>query len=181
MKLKEILENNKTTILQKWFDVVVNTYPADTARFLKSRKDPFDNPVGNTTRDGLTGVFDEISGGMDCKKIQEYLDPIIRIRAIQTFTPTHAIGFVFSLKKIIRELKDFPKKSPTESGEIAQELFETDTRIDQAGLIAFDIYAGCREKLFEIKVNEQRRVSFSALERAGLIGVETENSQEAGV
>jgi len=33
--------------------MVVDTYPADTSRFLKSQKDPFANPVGGATIQGL--------------------------------------------------------------------------------------------------------------------------------
>ena len=40
--------------------MVVDTYPADTSRFLKRQKDPFANPVGNTTLESLEAVVGEL-------------------------------------------------------------------------------------------------------------------------
>ncbi|MDM8526551.1 RsbRD N-terminal domain-containing protein [Desulfococcaceae bacterium HSG8] len=160
--LKNALVKKKKAIIKKWFDTVVDTYPPDTSRFIKSQKDPFANPVGNTTFHGLKALFDELVNGMDYETINSFLDPIIRIRAVQDFSPSKAIGFIFLLKKIIREsLKE------ASSGDEEYHMF--DERIDKLGLIAFDIYVGCREKIYEIKSNEFKNRTFSAFERAGLI------------
>jgi len=45
MRLEELLAQKKTAVIDKWFDVVAETYPADTAIFIKRQKDPFANPV----------------------------------------------------------------------------------------------------------------------------------------
>jgi hypothetical protein len=45
--LETIIEQQKTTILKKWFDAAIQAYAPDTAKFLKNQKDPFGNPVGN--------------------------------------------------------------------------------------------------------------------------------------
>jgi hypothetical protein len=142
--------HKKENILRKWFDAVVDTYPADTARFLKSQQDPFANPVGSNTRQGLDGLLDELFGSMDPASIDRFLDPIIRIRSIQDFTPSHATSFPFFLKRILRE---------SLAGEATDEAerIELDARIDRLVLMAFDLYLACREKVYEIKENEMRK------------------------
>lgn len=163
MNLKKILKENKKQIIKKWFDAVVETYPSDTAAFLKRQKDPFANPVGGTTIEGLDGLFDQLCiKEMDPEKVTSFLDPIIRIRAIQSFTPSKAVGFVFYIKKIIRdEVKNDPK--------LAGQFRDIETGIDQIALYGFDIYMKCREQIYEIRANEAKRISFSAFERAGLL------------
>lgn len=165
MNLKEFLNKRKKAIIKKWFDMVIDTYPADTSRFLKSQKDPFANPVGNTTINGLEVVFDELLGTMSHEKIISSLDPIIRVRAVQDFSPSKAAGFTFFLKSIIRE--NISKEKSHDHN--YDELLSLESDIDELGLISFDIYMKCREKIFDIRANEHRNRFFSAFERAGLI------------
>ena len=163
MNLKELLEKRKSAITKKWFDMVVDTYPSDTSIFLKKQKDPFDNPVGNATLEGVNGMFDELLGNMDPEKINAFLDPIIRIRAVQSFSASKAVGFIFFLKAIIRESVKDDIQDQTD------ELLALELNIDELGLIAFDIYMTCRETLYRIKAEEEKKRTFSAFERAGLI------------
>jgi hypothetical protein len=37
------------------------------------------------------------------------------------------------------------------------------------GLLAFDIYMQCREKIYELKANEMKERTFKAFARAGLV------------
>lgn len=163
--LVSILKKKKTTIVKGWFEVVVSTYAPDTATFLKSQKDQFANPVGQTTLKGLEAVFDEIVSGMDRKAIISFLDPIIRIRAIQDFTPAQAVAFILDLKKVVREkLKKELKTIETSVG-----LADIDANIDQLCLIGFDIYVGCRQAIYQLKVDTERKKIYSAFSRAGLV------------
>jgi hypothetical protein len=166
MRLQELLARKKTAVIDEWFIVVADTYPADTAGFIKRQKDPFSNPVGSTTIKGLAGIMDQLLGEMDHDKIDSFLDPIVRIRAVQDFMPSTAVSFVFSLKKIIRE---YLNRSDFNDHLILSELEQFDQKIDMIGLKAFDIYVKCREKVFQIKANEEKNRTFRAFERAGLI------------
>ena len=165
MSLNKRLAQNKTAMLKRWFDLVAKTYPPDTAFFLKSQKDPFANPVGRTIRRGLEGMWDELLGDMNTEIIRSFLDPMIRIRAVQDYTPSQATAIIFSLKSVIREsmLKELQGKDSFE------DLLALEARIDQIGLIAFDIFMACREKIYEIKANEFRNTHYNAFKRAGLI------------
>lgn len=165
MGLAKLLEQRKDNIIKMWLDLVLKSYPPDTAQFYKGQKDPFANPVGTTTRQGITKVFDEVIGNMDRDVITAALNTIIRIRAIQNFSPSDALTFIIGLKKILRKTL---KKELMHSNQLA-ELTQLENRIDQLSLMAFDIYMQCREKIYELKVSTERDKIYKAFARAGLI------------
>ena len=165
MDLLEQLARKKNTVVKQWFERLMETYPADTAQFLRSQKDAFANPVGQTSLQSLNSLFDHILAGFDHKTIQSIIDPIIRIRAIQDFTPSKAICFVFDLKDILREAVP---ADPDDAGTL-KALDELYQRIDRLALLAFDVYLQCREKIYDLKANEMRARTLSAFDRAGLI------------
>jgi hypothetical protein len=161
MVLKDFLLQKKSAILKKWFDRVLETYPQETQRFLQRQKDPFANPIGSTILKGIEGLYEELLQGDDFAKASFFLDNIIRIRAVQDFSPSAAISFIPFLKKIIRD------ELPGDPGEddSFEDLLEFASRIDQLTLLAFDIYVACREKLYEIRINEIKNRSARVLER----------------
>jgi hypothetical protein len=164
MSSAQSLAAKKQAILKSWFQVTVDSYPADTARFIKSQKDPFANPVGQTTHKCLEALVDALIKSAGREEMTKALDPILRIRAVQSFSPSAATRFIFSLKPIIRQ-----HLAGSGGGEGAA-LEEVDRRIDEMAMAAFDIYMACREKIFELKANESRKQFFGSLKRAGLIG-----------
>lgn len=163
--LEKILIENRDAILEEWFTLVAQTYPPETAIFLKSRKDPFANPVGRAVRNTLEDLFDELMRGPNREHTGACLDPIIRIRAVQNFSPSEAIGFIFSLKSLVRKILG----AKASDSNLSQNFQAFESKIDELGLIAFDIYMKCREKIYEIKANEFRNRHYSAFRRAGLI------------
>ena len=100
MNVEKFLYEKKSTILKKWLDQILDTYPDDAKRFLKEQKDPFANPVGNTISREIQHLYDEFLKGIDPEKMSPILDRIIRIRAIQDFSPSQAVSFIFILKGI---------------------------------------------------------------------------------
>jgi hypothetical protein len=165
MGLEALLRKHEITIVKKWFDMVVATYPADTSLFLKNQKNPFANPVGNTTLKNLEALFQELLGGMNHDSLVSFLDPIIRMRAVQDFSPSQAVGFILLLKNVIRD----QIKKELDDAKMVKALREFETRIDDLSLIAFDVYVGCREKVYQIKANEEKKSTYRAFERAGLL------------
>lgn len=165
MKLKNLLLKNRAAILDRWFRLIIETYPSETSKFLKSQKDRFANPVGAAISEGIEGLYEHLLGESDSVEVSSFLDRIIRIRAIQDFSPSQAVAFVFSLKKAIREQLENEIRDIT----IAGELLAVESRIDDLILLSFDIYMNCREKVYEIKANEARNRTFTLLERAGLV------------
>ena len=165
MRLNNLLAQRKTAIIKNWFALAVETYPPDTASFLKKQKDPFANPVGRTISTGLEALFNELLKKMDYEIITSYLDPIIRIRAIQNFSPAQAVSFIFLLKKAIR--KNIKKEVSEE--QLFSELLFFESKIDQLAMIAFNLYMKCKEKIYDLKANEMRNSTYKAFKRAGLV------------
>jgi hypothetical protein len=165
MRLKSLLVRNKQEIVKDWFNLLVETYPADSAQFMKRENDPFANPIGSSARSGLEAIFDELTSGMDSQPLTDFLDPIIRLRAIQNFSPSQAIGFIFLLRKSIR--KKLSKE--ISASDLFNELPEFESRIDELALLAFDIYMECREKIYQLKEKEMKNGSLLAFSQKGLI------------
>jgi len=165
MSLEAHLEKQESGIVNKWFDWVVETYPADTSPFLRQQKDPFANPVGNTTRKSLEALFHQLLHDMDRDALVSALDPIIRIRAVQAFAPSQAVGFIASLKPIVRESIE----KELDDLQIVRALLQFELRIDALSGIAFDTYMACREKIYQIKASHEKKSTYRALERAGLL------------
>lgn len=165
MNLKEILEQRKSKIIKTWMEGVITSYADDTARFLRAQNDPFKNPVGAMLEKGLNGVFDQLIKEMDESTIRSFLDPIIRVRAVQNFSPSKALCFIFDLKKAIhsniqKELTSINTRN---------EFSEIEMRIDQICLVGFEIYTECRDKIATLKVDTVQKKIYSAFSRAGLV------------
>jgi RsbT co-antagonist protein rsbRD N-terminal domain len=165
MPLEELLIRKKTEIVGQWFDSVINSYAPDTASFYKQQKDAFANPVGNIARRALAGVFDEFLQDLDAKKTRTFLDPLIRIRAVQDFTPSQAIEFVYQFKAIIQTVLKKELKDPKQF----REWIDLDARFDRLGMLAFDIYMECKEKIYDMKANVEKERIYKAFSRAGLV------------
>jgi hypothetical protein len=151
--LRELLQRKKAAIGERWLDKTLSTYRSDTATFLKRQKDPFANPVGQTLNHGTRALLDELLDGMDPTSLRFHLEDIIKIRAIQDFSPSEAVSFVFLLKLAIREELALELEDPR----IAAELLDFEIRIDQLALFAFETFTRCREKVFELRLGEIRR------------------------
>jgi hypothetical protein len=169
MSLRQILLEKKSSIVNKWCDLTLQTYPKESHGFF-AKKDQFGNPVGHTISQGLAALYDvlldvEVSGDdPPVSDVAGALDSIIRIRAIQDFTPSEAVSFVLGLKSVIREELGIKTLQNGHSEEWAA----LDERIDGLILLGFDLYSQCRQKIFDIRVTEVKRRSERLLQMAGL-------------
>ena len=154
--------NLLTKILKKWFDLTVSAYEPEMIRFIQRVKNPFANPVRHSISSGLEKIYDGIVKNMQIDSCLEGLEEIIKVRAVQSFKPSHALSFLYALKDIVREGLKKGDDIPTE------ELNRFDKYMDQIMGMAFDIYCDCREKIFDIRVAEtvsRSRRAFGLLER----------------
>ena len=150
--IKELLTEKKLSIVSKWTDRILKTYSEETLKFLKADRNQFSNPVGNIIRNNADCIYDEIISDNNPEKLRSLLADIIRIRALQDFTPSEAIGFVYILKIVIcQELKEFASDK-----KFLNEFYEVNERIDRIALLAFDIYMECKEKVHRLRINEIR-------------------------
>lgn len=145
----------REAIVREWLARVLAEYPEQSSRFFRGELDPFLNPVGRALREGLPVIFDELAGGFDLTKVTPVLDEIVHIRAVQDFSASQAVGFLFLLKPVLRK-------------QLAGAALETlERRIDELALAAFDLYVRCREKAAEIRVQEARRRVYLLEKAAG--------------
>jgi len=164
MKLTDLLTRKKSRIVDGWLRVIYESYAAETAIFLKKDKDRFDNPVGASISQGIKGLYEALLVEMETDRVLAFLDEIIKIRAIQDFSPSQALAFIFSLKKVIRE--ELAKELRAE--DLSGELLELESRIDGLALLGFDVYTKRREKLCEVRVDEIKNRVSGLLRRTGL-------------
>ncbi|HLA00294.1 MAG TPA: RsbRD N-terminal domain-containing protein [Thermodesulfovibrionales bacterium] len=165
MKLKNLLKEKRSKILKRWTDLILDTYPAESALFFRDQKNRFSNPVGHTITQGAEDLFEEILQGIDSDRCSTFLDNIIRVRAIQDFIPSQAVSFIFILKKVLRD--EF--ESEIHDNGLAEELLVIESRIDDLALLSFDIFMKCREKIYELKAMELNNQTYTLLKKAKLI------------
>jgi hypothetical protein len=90
---------------------------------------------------------------------------MIRVRAIQDFTPSQATAFILSLKTIVQEKTE----KHLEKANAVKELRMFEKKVDLLLFLAFDLYVECREQIYRLKANEEKNKVFKAFKRAGLI------------
>jgi hypothetical protein len=164
MDLIDLLSQNETTILKRWLDLILETYPADTAALMRKDRDQFTNPVGSTLSREIKVLFKKLCENSQNKGFQASLDSILKIRSVQDFSPSQAVGFVFLLKRAIGETL----KSEICKESVMDEWLKFQSRIDAMALQAFDAYMECREKICEIRINQARaekEMAFRMIER----------------
>ena len=164
MKIYDLLTEKKPLVLKQWLALILETYPAETTSFLKNQNAQTPNPVTQSIYEGIEGIFNGLVNEADAGKIDIYLDNIIRVRAIQEFSPSVAVSFMFSLKEVIRKVLE---KEICDQ-KMFKELLVLETRIDSLASTSFEIYMKCREKLYEIKANEVRNWTYRALHKTKL-------------
>ena len=151
------MQKKKDAVVQRWLEDALATYHEDASALFGREKDPFANPVGHSLRVGMRGIFDDLLDGTQSEKTRQHLHEIIKIRAVQQFSASQAVRFVFRLKEVIRAELGNAARDP----QLASELTELEGRIDRMALAAFDIFVQCREQVCELRVNEaKRRVSW---------------------
>jgi len=161
--LKEILKKKRADILKSWSQHIRDTYPPETSRFLQSRSDEFANPVGAAINRVTDQLFDLlVEKELPWEDAAIILDDLVRLRAVQEFSPSHAVGFIFLVKRAVRNAV-LPKLQSKESWE---DLSAFESRVDNLALIAFDLYMRCREKIYELRATEIRNRTSRILERA---------------
>ena len=158
--LLETLLAKKSAIVDEWLTRTLQSYPEHTSRFLSRERDLFRNPVGSAFKAALPVLLDAVLEGVDAGQVTPPLDSLVRIRAVQDFTPGQAIAFVLLLRPVLRDTL----ASQSQAGPDRDALATLDSRIDALALLAFDLFMKCRERIYEIRTNEARRRIF-VLER----------------
>lgn len=148
MNLSETLQEKKKQIRSIWVERTLDSY--SSSGFFKKSRDTIANPIGSNIRDGLSSILDLLLDGADQAEYNKPIDQVVRIRAIQDFSPSQAIVPFLELKWVVRQVLNESNKT----SHLIQELTEFDCQIDRLALAAFDKYVECREQLYKVRINE---------------------------
>jgi len=171
--LAELLDANKEAVHRRWLADTLASYPEDAAVAFGRQKDPFANPVGAGLREGTRGILDALVEGTDPDGAQNDLEKIIKIRSVQEFSASGAVGFVFRLKEVLRAELGRAAGDPG----LAPEWAKLDGRIDRIGLAAFDVFVGCREQVCQLRINDVKRNVSWVLEKMQQRGLDPESAR----
>ncbi|MCW5201087.1 RsbRD N-terminal domain-containing protein [Desulfobulbus sp. F4] len=152
--LSEALKRNEEKILALWTERTLDTY--ESSSFFKKSQDIFANPVGMNIREGLTTLFRLLVEGASAEQFAGPLDQIIRIRAVQNFTPSQAVAPLLDVKSVVRQIFS----ADNECRALLPELIPFDAEVDRAVLQAFDLYMECRERLHKARIRELKSGSY---------------------
>jgi len=188
MGLNNLLRERESIILKKWQELILQTYPPESVARLRSQDNQFTNPVGYNIKKAMDDIFKGLIDGMDTtdgENVSSFISELIKIRAVQDFTPSQAISFIFLLKRVVREEVKLVLKGSNRGNvpalnliqgnsglqsTIYEELLALESKIDEMALCCFDLYMKCREKIYELKANELRRMTFGLLRIQGVEG-----------
>ena len=146
--MTKLLKQRKAAVLRRWTGLVFDTYPSDSAVILKSEGDRFANPVGYCVQHNLGVVLDGLASDAGLETLFPNLEEVIKVRAVQDFTPEVAVSFMVLLKKAIA----------SELGrDRVGELKQLEEKIDVLSNACSSIYADCRMRIDRIKANERRK------------------------
>lgn len=152
MEIRDILRECKKDVTTSWVEAVFATYPLETTGFLRTKTDPFTNPVAHMTREAAGILYDAIGGEeLDPAEIKQALDRFVKLRAVQKFAPSQNMAVFYLMKPILRA-KILPLLQ-----ERLEEYLEMESRIDTLALLAFDMYTAARETVAEARIGEIRR------------------------
>jgi len=161
MDLADLLQGKRDLLVDRWFDDVAQTYPADTARFLKDTADQFNNPVGHTLRRRLPTLLDALLNNAAESDLADAITDIVRIRTVQCNAPSQAVAFVYLIKNVVRE----EARERLDDPSFANQLAEFEARVDGLALSVFDVFMNCREKICDIRVHEAQMRSAKLVEQ----------------
>lgn len=164
MSLRDLLIERRSALGGRWLDAVLGEYGEVTAARWRKEKDRFANPIGHLLGEGLPELVDTVAAGREPgERALSALEGIVRVRSIQDLSPSRAVGFVYLLRRAIRD----ELAAELAGGAYAEELAEIDARIERLALVAFDTYVELRERMYRLRQEELRRSVASILRRWG--------------
>ena len=173
--LRDVLLPHRVEALDRWRGFILDSYPEEAARFFRREKDRFKNPVGQSIHQATETLMDGVLLEQHGDGVPEALEALVRIRAVQDFSPSEAVAFVFLLKRAVREVLDDEGAKAPPAGALA----DLEARVDGLALAAFETYTRCREELFEIRLRASQRRVAVMLERFDREAPDMDSEEEA--
>jgi hypothetical protein len=159
----DTLYARRMEVVARWCEAMFASYPEESRRFYASELDPFRNPVGTTLRSSAATLVDAVLSGEWGEGAEAALDAVVRLRSVQGFAPSQAVGFVRHLKECLRQVAATGDEVPPAL------LSALDERIDALLLRSFDHFVACRDRVHDLKEREVKARVHSLLRRAGML------------
>ena len=172
MNLLEALKKKEKKIIDIWVERTLDSYLSSD--FFKQSRNQFDNPVGANIRAGLTGIFQLLLAEAEQQDFAEPLDQVIRIRAVQEFTPAQAVAPLFELKWVVKQVLSADENCRL----LLSELAPFDREVDRLVLLAFDMYMNCRDRLYQARIRELKSGSYILTDSSCASAAVRENLQD---
>ncbi len=154
MNLTEALAHKKKEVLDLWIGRTLDSYVSPG--FFKKSKDQFANPVGVNIANGLTALYELLQNNAEPEAYLKPLDQVVRIRAVQEFTPSQAMSPFLELKWVVKQVFSGDKEMQS----LLPMLDTFDCEIDKIALAAFDIYTDCKEQVYRNRIRELKSGSY---------------------
>lgn len=142
-RIPEILESFEAELLAEWNQELVTTNARRgliKEAELQEECREFLNLLRNAVQQGnLTNIQTP-----EWRDVREMLTSISRSRSQKGFTPTETATFIFSFKQPLFDRMRQQLKDPVE---LADEIWQATTLLDQLGLLSVDIYQKAREEV----------------------------------
>lgn len=168
--ITDILARDRKVLIKAWLEKALQTYPPKTSEIFKNQKDPFANPIGATLSRSLEGIFDELLLESSTEKLEIHLRELVKVRAVQDFTPSGAISFLLDLKRIVRQRLAAASVEPGGAG-----VVQFEERVDLLCLFAFDLFMQQREEIWKLRSQElKQRTSYLLRKKAGIESIQEE-------
>lgn len=171
MDFKDFLQHKKSEILELWINKFWEDF-GESAYYFKREIDIFTNPFAYHIKVCFEKVLDSLIGDINWRELEEALQKLAQIRAVQESLPSKASQIFLILKRVIR---DHIGEEILDKFGISY-ILDLEDKINAFMLRYFDFYQAHREKLYELRVEEFKRNNYLLLKRAGLITDSPENT-----
>ena len=158
--------NNKRNILDEWYKCMVSSlYNNDETNYIMNEKDSFINPSAFILKNVLADIFGYLFEKTELDKINGSLEKFTKLLALKGTDTEKILGPLFLLKsKIVANVESLYLSDKGYS-----EITKILSCFDRVILKIFDFYLKAREKIYEIRVNEVKRLTFSLLRANNLV------------
>jgi len=157
--VRDFLRQHKKPLLDAWFQRILDSFPAETASFLKRQTDRFANPVAHGFREAAETIFDSLLGDRELDRGS--LEYAMKIQALRGNQPNDGVAFIYLLNDTVREKLD--------GSLLGKGWIDFESRVDRIASIASEMFLASRTKIAELAAKNapvgkmpQGRPSFEA-------------------
>jgi hypothetical protein len=155
MALRDLIALKRKALCERWVDSVLAGYDPRLGAAWKKRPDPFTNPIAFILTERAPGLLAALAGEADEKATAAALEDVLSVRAVQDMAPSKAVEAVWRWREVLEEMLS---PGPDDREELRG-------RVERLGLMAFDAYMRCRERVFRIRQDELKRSVASLMRR----------------